>query len=606
MALSAACKVYIAFADGPLVASPTWTEVTAYVRSVRTSRGRSNELEEFGAGTATIVLDNRTRRFDPDYSSGPYFGNLLPRKQVKVECVFSGNTYPVLRGVIQSWQQAYPAVGRDATTTIQCADMFALLATWYLPESAHEAYARTLTPTSLWKLDGDAMVDALGVNDGFYGGARTKVDPIGAAPGASRVTTALGAASDTKVGFAPIAVSSTACTVSALFRADPLSTQVDVVNFDTTSGDWYIQAYGSGTTAYVAIGANVISCTGQPILDGAVHHVAAVRSGTNVKLYIDGVEAATATNGSAGGTLTATGVTVGRGLANSANVADLSNVAVWASTALTADQVATLADAALTGWTKQRVEQRAGEVLDILGLPSALYSLQTSSSSVGTFVGDTDALSYLQRAARSDQGRLYASRSGVVAFEAKTDDMGASSAATFADDSTANAVRYQGFELELDDRLIYNEVVVAGVDDATFAARNSTSITTYSRRSIVRDTELPTSDACRDVAEALVSRYATPATRGRSWTVHPERTLVGSSTLAWATVMGRELGDIVTVKRSPSVGSAISKVVQITSIANDINLPAGSWTVTFTGAPAYTTAAFRWGTSNWGGTEYWS
>lgn len=44
-----------------------YNDVTSYVRSVETNRGRANNFDSFDAGSATILLDNRGREFDPTY-----------------------------------------------------------------------------------------------------------------------------------------------------------------------------------------------------------------------------------------------------------------------------------------------------------------------------------------------------------------------------------------------------------------------------------------------------------------------------------------------------------------------------------------------------------
>lgn len=44
-----------------------WTDVSSYVRSVETQRGRSTELDTFQTGSCAVVLDNRTRIFDTEY-----------------------------------------------------------------------------------------------------------------------------------------------------------------------------------------------------------------------------------------------------------------------------------------------------------------------------------------------------------------------------------------------------------------------------------------------------------------------------------------------------------------------------------------------------------
>ena len=48
----------------------TWTDITEHVREVSTSRGRSNELDTYSAGSCQVLLDNRTRLFDPENTAG--------------------------------------------------------------------------------------------------------------------------------------------------------------------------------------------------------------------------------------------------------------------------------------------------------------------------------------------------------------------------------------------------------------------------------------------------------------------------------------------------------------------------------------------------------
>lgn len=611
MALSAACKVYIAFADGPLIASPTWTEVTAYVRNVSISRGRSSELDDFQAGSATIVLGNRDRRFDPDYTSGPYYPNLLPRRQVKVEAVYSGVTYAVFRGVTQSFEQGYPAVGRDATCTLRCTDLLTLFATWDLPRDAHASVIEPLAPTLWWSLGDDVTaLDNAGRYNAVYGEAREAIDPlVPGGDGASRVTITAANTSGVIASRRPTFGSKASYTLSFLMRADAdcrlaylWQTNVlagnQVATVDIVGGILrYYQGGGAGASETATATGTV------PVADGNVHHIACVRSGDTITIYVDGASDATAT--SAASMLSMDPLVMTIGDISTPGYVEMDEYAVFWDVALTSGQVASLA-ATRIGWNGDRVGTRLQALCDILGVPAGLVSFGTSSSSLGPFSGDSDAFSVAAQASRSDQGRLFMSKAGVLTFQPKTTDMGASSALTFADDTTANAVRYAGFGLELDERLVYNLVTVSGADDSSFTARDATSQSTYSKRSLAWDTNLPSAAACRDVAQALVSRYAAPATRGRSWNVYPQRTLIGSTTLAWASVLNRELGDIVTLKRSPSTGTAITKTVQVTSIAHEIDLPNGEWTVTFAGAPAYTTASFRWGTSNWDGTEGWS
>jgi hypothetical protein len=128
--------VEVAFSSSPLTAAPVWTDVTAYVRhspGVRISRGRPSESSTFSAGQLSLTLDNRDRRFDPLYSAGPYFGNLTPRKQIRVRAT-SGSTYEVFRGFVTGWPTQYPVAGRDAVTTITAYDGLAFLNEITMPD----------------------------------------------------------------------------------------------------------------------------------------------------------------------------------------------------------------------------------------------------------------------------------------------------------------------------------------------------------------------------------------------------------------------------------------------------------------------------------------
>lgn len=71
-------KVEIAFTDGPFVASPTWTDVTSYVRDATVSRGRASDREPFGQSHATVTLNNTDRRFDPLNLAGPHVEAAVP------------------------------------------------------------------------------------------------------------------------------------------------------------------------------------------------------------------------------------------------------------------------------------------------------------------------------------------------------------------------------------------------------------------------------------------------------------------------------------------------------------------------------------------------
>lgn len=103
--------------------TPSWVSITGYVRSISIRRGRSYELDRMEAGTAQLTLDNRNRFFDPAYVAGPYYGNLLPMRRLRIWCTWKGVTYYLFHGFVESWPQTWPG-GKDAVVSIRCVDGF--------------------------------------------------------------------------------------------------------------------------------------------------------------------------------------------------------------------------------------------------------------------------------------------------------------------------------------------------------------------------------------------------------------------------------------------------------------------------------------------------
>lgn len=65
------------------LATPVWENISERCYSVSMSRGRSAELAQFSAGTASYDLANHDRQLDPSYAAGDWFGNLKPRRRIR-------------------------------------------------------------------------------------------------------------------------------------------------------------------------------------------------------------------------------------------------------------------------------------------------------------------------------------------------------------------------------------------------------------------------------------------------------------------------------------------------------------------------------------------
>jgi hypothetical protein len=104
-------------------------DVTDKVQSFSISRGKSRQLDRYPAGKANIRLDNSDRSFDPLYEAGPYAGQILPRRDVRI------TTDGVIQysGVIDDWNLDYNPNGASYAEVI-ASDAFTLFANQALTE----------------------------------------------------------------------------------------------------------------------------------------------------------------------------------------------------------------------------------------------------------------------------------------------------------------------------------------------------------------------------------------------------------------------------------------------------------------------------------------
>jgi hypothetical protein len=86
------------------------------------SRGKNQALDRIDAGTSSIVVDNSDRHFDPLYPNGPYFGQLIPRRTVRITC----NNQPVFIGAIDDFDIVYAPSNRSQVR-IDVSDAFSTL-----------------------------------------------------------------------------------------------------------------------------------------------------------------------------------------------------------------------------------------------------------------------------------------------------------------------------------------------------------------------------------------------------------------------------------------------------------------------------------------------
>lgn len=79
-------------------ASPVWSCLAADNYEVHIRRGRQHVLDRIEAGTMTARLDNVSRDYDPLYAAGPFYGNLLPMRRIRVRGCYGVSTTSTIVG----------------------------------------------------------------------------------------------------------------------------------------------------------------------------------------------------------------------------------------------------------------------------------------------------------------------------------------------------------------------------------------------------------------------------------------------------------------------------------------------------------------------------
>lgn len=130
----------------------TWIDATTDLRSFSVSRGRENELSQFDSGSATIVLDDRDRQWDPTIHS-----EVRPMNRVWLYEEFSGETHDLFRGYAESWHEDWPDGGwSNATSTVEASDEWQVIAAQHCVVGAANPY----TTLDVWVRISSILDDA--------------------------------------------------------------------------------------------------------------------------------------------------------------------------------------------------------------------------------------------------------------------------------------------------------------------------------------------------------------------------------------------------------------------------------------------------------------
>lgn len=575
----------------PFVSDGDWCDITAYVASWDVKSGKDYFTDSIQTGTGKIVIRSSDRLFDSNNTAGPFFPWLTPMRQVRIREVWSGTDYTTWRGYITDYGET--TLGADSLweTTLSVSDAWELAEHITLPSSYYEMIVSQDVPDHWYRLDESAGQHALdsgyasNVLTGTYRGATPAA--VGVVPFDGGRTCANCAAGHNAVDISNAIPTSTNWTLEAWFAGSvatgsaesfALSLYRDLIDPPSTNPYLLVSVDGNGRASlrYQTTSTTdaFITSTATSFGDGLGHHVVVTwQSASNtLSFYADGVFAGSATPT---GSLTLTKFELGGHSAytgiTTPGECSVQDVAVY-ERLLTAAQVLDHYNAGANAFEGDDTGEHIGRALDAVGWPTNLRSLGMGVSTVGAYDLSGESLrEYVTKMGDTELGQTYVSNDGKITHRARSslylDSRSSTSQATFGDAHSSATLKFddEDFSFPKDNTKIRNPVNAARSGGVTATARDDQLIQdTYANRAWDAPTAYDDSDnVMPDRANWLLERHKEAHTRLESMRISPRR----DPSNLWPQVLGRKIGDRITIERTPlGTGNQISSEQIIQSV----------------------------------------
>ena len=610
--------VEVAFTDGPYALSPTWTDVTQWVRSMDISRGIPDDWTLQADGSATVTLSNRDRRFDPFNSSSPYWNattnttNLLPRRQIRIRATHGGTTYDVFRGFIAGWPPEWTDAGTDSTVTLSCFDALQLLGSSSMPADWARPYIQGFSPRHFFEFD-DPITwyrssDLTLVDNGS---ARSKllVPSATAFPGA-RIATGLPSQSlgsdflqGAAIQLANVAPS-TATSFTAMYwcratSADTLASQFGGNMFGGSLEMYLNTNIGGSNYGEFHVEFNNTSRTykweSTTLYEPSEpHHFAFTYNTTgNVgKIYIDGIDV-TSTRSDTAGTAVLAYETFSLGRGEFQQLALIPSILTQAQI----QEVVRLGDAQYPETSSARVNRIIGNTQ----FSSSLVSTPASpASDVLALTPDAPtATSELTKVANSEFAPMFVNKAGTLTMYSQS-QIRTQTKSIVPQAEYGNGVGFMGnsigteVQLQYDGDSMRNVANVEMSGGGVYIQENTTSSAVYGEAEQFITTQVQTIEDADQVADIIVGWG------GQVYAKASPVSVVLSPTASWASTLGLELFDRFTLQVQPPSGNAITTPMLVSRISHSVTPE--RWFTTLEGSARWA-AVFILNQSRLGGTD---
>jgi hypothetical protein len=595
-------SVQMAFGDAPLATSPTWTDVTTFVRGFSINRGRNSEFTTYGPGTVSIALDNRDRRFDPEHTTGPYFGDLNPMVPVRVQTTYSGSTYTMFYGFVQGWPTIYNQSNTDAVASVTAIDATRLLGNIPLAEYAMLQEITADTPWRYWPMQTFLTTDGKPESYDYLEQASitTKnpttvqqydvASPAGASEYARVSIGAVGtwAYNPTTEGATLVAggywfdsrpplsgdmypdfrwqrtVTGSKVAVQIRFRYNNSSTtwQITLVQYESeVEGLFGLDT--STTNVSTNSGANFFFWT----LDG-----------NDIVIYVNAVEVYRYTLSTSPYAVVATTPGLEIPCTTGDRAVGLAHIMLFQS-AISAARIAAYY-AAGVGYGGELSSARLTRVLDDSGWPASWRDIETGVQPVGSYRPESlPAVRYFPQIDNAEQGALFVNREGEVEFRSRSTAEAVLPVGLFDDSGTDLPFANVAVDAHTVDAI--RNRVVGTYAFGTVTAVDSASVTAYGEASESLDLQLiDDPDDAQSIVDTRLARAKDPRTRITRLDINVRRDPAGLVPV----VAALDLSDDVTVSLTPTgVGDSLWRAVRVQGITHTVTPQ--SWDVSLYLAP---------------------
>lgn len=118
LTLDSATKGKLDDPDFPL-SGTIFYDVTDRLVEISIGRGKNRQLDQYDVGLASVLLQNNDRTFDPTYAASPYFGQIIPKRALRI----SAGTALSFVGVADDWNLQYDTSG-ESIVSLAASDAF--------------------------------------------------------------------------------------------------------------------------------------------------------------------------------------------------------------------------------------------------------------------------------------------------------------------------------------------------------------------------------------------------------------------------------------------------------------------------------------------------